>query len=656
MIKKLFTIDDFLVAFVSALGYGYGETISRLLGWPEPVCIGASFALGIVLEEIISRITFSKGVQNNQKTRIFTYTAVLLIFLAAHAASVKWMGVSMLDYLLEEFAFVVGLPVLGFFVNLLIRGYRIRKVRSRYGDGKDGYVFDVTKEDIEEINRQNQPLPGGSGEDLSVKTKTGIYIGEKQKKVISYLGIPYAMPPTGILRWKAPRPLPSSGAAAEAKNFGPSAIQVEQKGSILKYHRQSEDCLYLNICVSARKTDTLKPVLVLFHHGDFTFGGSASPLLYGDQFVSAHPDTVFVSFNYRLGILGFIDFSKVPGGEAYPDSINLGLLDQIAALRWIKENIAAFGGDPDRITAMGFEAGAASIFLLAASPRAKGLFSKAFVFFGSPEAACKTPDASRALAESLLKETKAASMKELMQLDTDSLKEASQKLWPDMCGPVCDGTLIPADVYRAYQKRAASGIEFIICIPISERLVFRSFIGGPKYRELISAELAGLQDHSDGSRTLKKNAELAGLQDHTGGSRTLEENAELVEHHNASGLVRSAAALSEGGNKVHLLFWEEDPLIEKLGSGTVDGVAAFLGNRDALEMYGNILNDDLSEVLQSLLEKFMSGNDLQLYPNEIRGVSALDWKPFPEALVVSKGELKCDTCDTIEDGLAEGSS
>lgn len=313
--KKLFTVEDFIVAFISALGYGYGETISRLLGWHEYVCVAASFAVGIVLEEIISRIAFSKTVQKNPKLRFFIYTAVLLIFLAAHAASMRWMGVSMIDYLLDEFSFVIGLPILGFFVNLLLRAYRIRKVRSRYGDGKEGYVFDIKKEDVEEINRQNLPLSGDFEEGLSVKTQTGIYIGEKQKDTIFYLGIPYAKPPVGTLRWKAPEALPSSEAVYEAKNFSPSAIQVDHKGSILKHHRQSEDCLYLNICVSAETTGANKPVLVLFHHSEFTFGGAADPLLYGDQFVHSHPDTVFVSFNYRLGILGFIDFRQFPAGK-----------------------------------------------------------------------------------------------------------------------------------------------------------------------------------------------------------------------------------------------------------------------------------------------------------------------------------------------------
>ena len=214
--KKLFTIDDFAVAFVSSLGYGYGEAISKLFGWPGPVCIAASFALGIALEEIITMIAFSPAVQKKPKKRILIYTAIVFLFLAAHAVSVKWMGISMMDYLLEEFASVVGLPVIGFFVNLLIRRHRIMKIRSIYGDGSEGFVFDVKDEEFEEINRQNRPVTGEYDEECAAKTRTGIFVGETESGILSFLGIPYAKPPVDSLRWKAPEPLPASEAVYEA--------------------------------------------------------------------------------------------------------------------------------------------------------------------------------------------------------------------------------------------------------------------------------------------------------------------------------------------------------------------------------------------------------------------------------------------------------
>ena len=645
--KKLFTIDDFAVAIVSSLGYGFGEAFSRFLGWPEFVCWLVSFVLGVVLEEIITRIAFSEAVQRKPKNRIITYVTVLLVFLIVHTITVMHMGVSLLDYLTKSFVNVVGMPILGLVVNLFIRGYRVRKIRKLYGDGSEGYVFDVKEEDIEEINRQNQPVSGEYDIDCEVITKTGIYVGERYYNSIYYLGIPYAKPPVDELRWKAPEPLPASDDVYEAKYFGASAIQVEHKGSFVKQHRQSEDCLTLNICINEERSEEKKPVLVLFHHGAFTSGGSADPLLYGGELVCNHPDIVFVSFNYRLGIFGFIDFSEIPGGEAYPDAINLGLLDQIAALEWIRENIAAFGGDPDRITAFGFDSGATSICLLAASERAKGLFRQAFVFNGSPSSAYDTPERARTLARDLLKETQTSTMEELLRLDTESLKNAAQKLWRNMCAPTCDGTLIPADVYRAFRDGAASGIRFIIGIPRDEMQVYRSVIGDRNYTDGILAAAAEMQNCMDDSTT---HAVQAYLETQAASSTELEAKSKLVGQWLALCVYRSAAKLSEGGNQVYLMYWDEKPLIESLGSGTVDVAATLLGNSDALQMYGSVMNGDLSETLQGLLMKLISGKAPELYPNEIKGVDAIDWKVFPQALIVSDGKL---LCDTIEDKITD---
>lgn len=267
----------------------------------------------------------------------------------------------------------------------------------------------------------------------------------------------------------------------------------------------------------------------MFSNGDFSFGGAVDPLLYGGAFVGGHPDILFVSFSYRLGIFGFIDFSGVPGGEAFPDAINLGLLDQVAALKWIRENIAAFGGDPDRITVMGFGSGATSICLLATSAQAKGLFQRAFVFNGSPELAYDAPQAARALAEDLLKQTRASTMDGLMRLDTADLKAAAQRLWLNLSAPTCDGRLVPARVYRAFQEGAASGIEFVIGIPCNERQVFRSFVGEQNYENAISVGMADMRSGLDGSLA---DAAQAYIRAQAATSTPLEAQSKLLEQWN----------------------------------------------------------------------------------------------------------------------------
>ena len=646
--KRLFTFDDFMVALIAALGYGLGAEVPKLLEWHPWLCVGLSMAAGNALDMLVRVLVFREAVQRKKMYSVMIFAAFILVFLGVQCFLTFWLDVSLLDYLVEQYQYALGLPILGLAASRLVRWYFARKVRKRYGDGIKGFVFDVPDQAfLDELNRQNQPVQGKYDAAYAVRTKTGTYVGFKQKKAVYYTGIPYAKPPVGELRWKAPEPLPESEAVFEAKHFGASAIQVEHEGSILKYHRQSEDCLTLNICVGRGNTEGKKPVIVLFHPGDFSFGGTIDPLMDVERFINEHPDFIFVSFNYRLGIFGFIDFSEVPGGESCPDTLNLGLLDQIAALKWLKENIAAFGGDPDRITAMGFESGACSISLLAACEQAKGLFQKAFVFYGSPESANVTPDASRALAKALMKETSTTTMEELRQLPTEQLKQAAQKLWQNVTAPTCDGKLIPLDVYEVCRSGAVSCGEFIFGIPSDERQIYKSFIGAKKYEDFILGRTAEIISYLDADTA---NAVNAYIREQTAMMPELEAKAKFFEQWTALCVYYGAKELAIGGSKVRLLFWNRKPLIKNLGAGTIDVAASFLGNLDAALMYGNVMNFDLSDMLQAFLKKFVRGDKMQLYKNEIKGVNAVDWSVFPQALIVSDKGIHCEP---IDDKLTE---
>lgn len=641
--KKIFTIDDLFIALVAAVGYGFTFEIPKIFGYPEWLSIASCLVVGMILEWLIYKIIFSKTVQNKPAYRFTAFAVLIIIFLVAIQIATM-LEISVLNYVEEQFQFVIIPPILIFAFNMALRRYRIKKIRERYGDGSDGFLFDdvMKKSDIEELNRQNRQIHGAFDEDCAVKTKTGVFVGEKAKNTIFFTGIPYAKPPVGKLRWKAPQPLPESNDVFEAKNFGASAIQVDYDGSFLKHHRQSEDCLTLNICIaSKRRTEQKKPVIVFFHHGDFTYGGSADPLLHGDDFIKIYPGSVGVTFNYRLGLFGFIDFSEIPGGEDYPDALNLGLLDQIAALRWIKENISAFGGDPEKITVMGFESGALSLSLLAACEQAKGLFQKAFIFYGDPMFTYSTPEASRNLAKKLLQETSTTNMEELMQLSTQKLKDAQQKLSLDLAsGPTRDGKLIPLDMYAAYRDGPVSGIEFIIGIPSNERQIYKSVVGEKKYEDFISKELQDILLFLDKNYPAEANDIRAYIDEKKSAMPELEAKAKVYEQFYTLDTYYCAKKLTEGGNKVHLLYWNVKPLIENLGSGTVDVAAAFLGSRKAVQLYGNVQNHDIAETLQKLFRKFGSGDELQLFNNEIKGIGAIDWKEFPAALIVSEKAFK----------------
>lgn len=204
-------------------------------------------------------------------------------------------------------------------------------------------------------------------------------------------GIPYAQPPVGKLRGRAPQPVADWAGKREAIGFGPMAIQQPIGGGDAQMPEGSEDCLYLNVWAPESDSDTPRPVLVWIHGGGYVLGSGSDPLSVGDDY-AARGDLIYVTLNYRLHGFGFLQTAREKG------SANMALLDQIAALRWIQENIAAFGGDPAQVTVMGESAGAMAISTLMGAPLARGLFSRAILQSGGARPIYSQEDAQQVTA------------------------------------------------------------------------------------------------------------------------------------------------------------------------------------------------------------------------------------------------------------------
>ena len=197
-----------------------------------------------------------------------------------------------------------------------------------------------------------------------VKVEGGTIQGTVTESMAIYKGIPFAAPPVGDLRWKAPQPVIPWEGVRNTTEFGPSPIQAGSQENM------SEDCLYLNVWTPAKSPKEKLPVLVWIYGGGFA-GGSTS---YYDGAPLAEQGVVLVSINYRVGKLGFFAHPELSAETEQGTSGNYGLLDQIAGLKWIQNNISKFGGDPDKVTIFGESAGGISVSMLCASPLAKGLF------------------------------------------------------------------------------------------------------------------------------------------------------------------------------------------------------------------------------------------------------------------------------------------
>ena len=232
-------------------------------------------------------------------------------------------------------------------------------------------------------------LPALAALNQPVKTASGMLQGTpgRDPSVTAFLGVPYAAPPIGNLRWRGPQAVAAWAGVRHADKFGNICIQNALKpGSFYQVEfyespePMSEDCLYLNLWTAASSSAEKRPVMVWIHGGGFVEGSGSLPSFNGESL--ARKGVVIVTINYRLGVFGFLSHPELSMESPFHASGNYGMLDQLQALRWVKQNIGQFGGDPDNVTIFGQSAGASSVLNLCASPLARGYFRRGIVQSG----------------------------------------------------------------------------------------------------------------------------------------------------------------------------------------------------------------------------------------------------------------------------------
>jgi para-nitrobenzyl esterase len=265
-------------------------------------------------------------------------------------------------------------------------------------------------------------------------------------EVRMFLGIPYAAPPVGNLRWREPEAAPSWHGIRAADKFGARCMQAPLFADMKFRDSMSEDCLYLNIWTPAKSASEKLPVMVWIHGGGFAAGSASEPRQDG-QFL-ATKGVVVVGINYRLGIFGFFAHPELAKESGHKASGNYGLLDQVAALKWVRDNIAGFGGDPANVTIFGESAGSMSVSALMASPLAQELFQRAIGesggFFGRPMTSLKD---SEKQGKKFAKSVGARSIADLRSKSAeDILASAPKYLFPNV-----DGYFLPASVSQIFE-------------------------------------------------------------------------------------------------------------------------------------------------------------------------------------------------------------
>lgn len=288
---------------------------------------------------------------------------------------------------------------------------------------------------------------------LQVKTQAGTIEGVQMEGLKAYLGVPYAEAPVGELRWQAPQPKQAWEGVLETKEFGNDPMQPSVFGDMnFRGSAKSEDCLYLNIWTAAEYTEDALPVLIYFNGGGLMAGSGSEPRY--DGAAIAKKGVIGVTANYREGVFGFIAHPELTAEASYKGSGNYGFLDQVAAIKWVKENIAAFGGDPSRITIVGESAGSFSVSLLMTSPLSRDLIAGAMLSSGAevmPYYAVAQADAEKA-GEALLASRGINSIAEGRALSADELQELIPPMVVGMPNVVIDGYFMKESADEVFEK------------------------------------------------------------------------------------------------------------------------------------------------------------------------------------------------------------
>ena len=349
-----------------------------------------------------------------------------------------------------------------------------------------------------------------------VKVQEGLLQGISENGLTIYKGIPFAAPPVGSLRWKAPQPASTWQAVKLADKFAPGPMQGGNPPS-----GKSEDCLYLNVWTPAKSANEKIPVLVWIYGGGFNAGATSETNYSGEKL--ANKGVVLVSIAYRVGQLGFLSQPELSAESPNHVSGNYGLLDMIAALKWIQKNIAAFGGDPKKVTIFGESAGGIAVSMLCSSPLAKGLFhgaiSESGGSFGPPRLTTfpgenlKRLHDAEAAGEAYVKNAGFSSIADLRKIDADKLPAVRGLAWP-----IIDGYVIPDDQYKLYEAKKFNDVPILVGYNSDEGASFsppktpEDYINGVKNRygkfadDLIKAYPVGTNTVPKTARDLARDA------------------------------------------------------------------------------------------------------------------------------------------------------
>lgn len=476
---------------------------------------------------------------------------------------------------------------------------------------------------------ENKEISGEFDENLAAKTLSGTYVGKRDAdNVVSWKGIPYAKQPIGDLRWKAPKNPDKNDKVFEAYYFGKSSIQVEGGDEPSSLYPQGEDCLNLNIWNNFSEDTENKPIMVWIHGGAYIQGGASTDEYDGTNFVKNNPEVIYASIDYRTDFLGFINLSNVPGAEDYIYAPNLGLLDEIQALSWLKDNAKAFGGDPERITIFGESAGAGSVSTLTLAPQAKGLFKRGIMQSGVTTAYLRTAKKSIEHTDKIMNISGAKNLDDLKSLTESDIRKIMTILIIesdlDYTYPQRDDIVIPMDIKEALNSDARDGFDIMVGTTKDEYNYFTMILGKEAnlmaMRYMVDEALADMND--DQKERFEKFMSLQEGDEYN----NLLQFINYRSFHCPS--IYEAKTHSARGQNTYVYYFTEESNDEDLLSCHGFDLGFTLGNVEEDKVKDIPSAYKLSEIMQQMWVNFAKTGDPSLKSGDVDGVGDIKWDKY----------------------------
>ena len=489
--------------------------------------------------------------------------------------------------------------------------------------------LNLTPEEMEAAMKalygENKEITDGNYDKaLSAKCINGTFVGKENDGILEFKGIPFVdRQPVGQLRWKAPVTYKADDGVYEAYYNGKSPVQTE--GDAASPYVQGEDCLYLNVWKADDKSEDKKPVVVWIYGGAFETGGSIAYDFH--NFIKENPDVIAVVFGYRLGVLGFFHLSHLPDGKDYPDAQNLGLMDQMMGLKWVHENIAAFGGDPDNVTIWGESAGAGSCTLIPLIEGSHAYFKRVIAHSGAP-GQTRTPEQAIKCTDELMEALGCKTVADLMEVSAEELVNTAGNLFGlyRVFGirtfPERDGKYLPLEPYDAYANGAAKDIAFLHGCNKDELNAFLAVFGPNIFnewgRQRMEEKLAQL---TDGEKALVESY----FRDIKG--ETYEAYSRLFSQvmFNAP-LIRLSEEQTKAGGKSYTYYFTPEASLPYVKSGHgIEVSTVFNDPKEVTDALGITFDATFGKIFRKMLIQFAKTGDPSLSADISPDGKAYEW-------------------------------